>query len=304
MVKAKFYEISLKNGSEEISFVILGARKPSPEEASEFYKDDLLTVGGSNCKVTAVTEISYEEAFSAYDIDGCDNWPVFGAENPNHNAETIYRRCPVCGYDQFTATVMIEQVSVIDGEGRYNDKYTSEFKNIQISDEKEWRCLRCNHKDKGENFKIPGNKLKDAKIDNSFFSFHDINDKNVNVFYKGNHCIADAHAEASEEEVKTILANAGYYVSNGRVYTNSYSVDFKMSNGKHTVRHTVKGLSSYNNFDEDETIMFLITQNPEFERSTDTFNISYKITDKAGRTLLDESYKVRYKLEAKRFIRF
>lgn len=72
-MKLKFYELVFDDSDEGIC--ILGTREPSLEEATEFAAKDLAASGCS--AVTAVGEISQQQAYSFYNISD-DDMPVFG----------------------------------------------------------------------------------------------------------------------------------------------------------------------------------------------------------------------------------
>ncbi len=71
----KYYELVFEN--EEEGMCIIGTRKPSPEEASEFVKKDLDTLYESN-KVIRVDELSKEQAEAFFDMENINRLPVFG----------------------------------------------------------------------------------------------------------------------------------------------------------------------------------------------------------------------------------
>ena len=64
--------------SENYSECILGVRKPTLEEATEFLSNDLNT-HGYEC-IIDVLEISEDEANTFFDMEHADVFPVFGLE--------------------------------------------------------------------------------------------------------------------------------------------------------------------------------------------------------------------------------
>ena len=84
-MKRKYYEVEIskhdcraKNGKRnETSMCIVGIREPSIKEAEKFLVDDIIRVYKCT-NVDKVREISKEEAYSFFDMDNENNFPVFG----------------------------------------------------------------------------------------------------------------------------------------------------------------------------------------------------------------------------------
>lgn len=83
MMEYPYYEICIGPGplvdGDDSNFwmCVHGVRKPSLEEAEQFFAEDVKNNGG---KVLAVNQISAEEARAFYDLSREREWPVFGLE--------------------------------------------------------------------------------------------------------------------------------------------------------------------------------------------------------------------------------
>lgn len=77
----KYYEVFFGNFDEnnnlidETSICIIGTRKPTIEEANEFCKNDLETMGYE--KVFNVCQIDKEDAYSSFDMENENNFLIF-----------------------------------------------------------------------------------------------------------------------------------------------------------------------------------------------------------------------------------
>ena len=84
-MERKYYEVEMsqhdtraKNGKRnETSMCIIGVREPSIKEAERFLIDDIIRVYKCT-NVDKVQEISKEEAYSSFDMENENNFPVFG----------------------------------------------------------------------------------------------------------------------------------------------------------------------------------------------------------------------------------
>lgn len=82
----KYYELVFDN--EDEGMCILGLRQPTPEEATEFVKNDLGKVYKSS-KVVRVAEINKATAHSCFDMENEANMPVFGVKVGVHKVSNI-----------------------------------------------------------------------------------------------------------------------------------------------------------------------------------------------------------------------
>ena len=58
---------------------VLGYRKPTIEEAKEFWKSDCELYGDEF--LADIYKISKEEAYDSFDMTNENSWPIFGKEN-------------------------------------------------------------------------------------------------------------------------------------------------------------------------------------------------------------------------------
>lgn len=80
-----YYELVFAiNGdkSHTSSMCVLGYRKPSIEEARDFWKEDCALYGDEN--LIEIFELSYEDAHAAFDMSNEATFPVFGEEVANN----------------------------------------------------------------------------------------------------------------------------------------------------------------------------------------------------------------------------
>lgn len=81
MKKYNYYVLEFMiNGSREhtSSMCVLGYRKPTIEEAKEFWKKDCELYGDET--LFDVYEITQEEAYDAYDMSRESEFPIFGGD--------------------------------------------------------------------------------------------------------------------------------------------------------------------------------------------------------------------------------
>ena len=84
-MERKYYEIEFDNDVRcreytdetvgDYSICIIGERKPTYEEAENFCKEDMKTMGYKY--VVAIREIDSEEAHTFFDMDNEEKFPVF-----------------------------------------------------------------------------------------------------------------------------------------------------------------------------------------------------------------------------------
>ena len=82
----KYYELVFDN--EDEGMCILGLRQPTPEEATEFVKDDLGKVYKSS-RVVRVAEIDKATAHSCFDMENEDKMPIFDGKIGVHKISNI-----------------------------------------------------------------------------------------------------------------------------------------------------------------------------------------------------------------------
>lgn len=83
--KYNYYELVFAiNGDENhtSSMCVLGYRKPSIEEAKEFWKEDCELYGDES--LIEIHELTYEEAHGAFDMSDEAAFPIFGEEVANN----------------------------------------------------------------------------------------------------------------------------------------------------------------------------------------------------------------------------
>lgn len=81
MREVKYYELEFKTGVSGItsSMCVLGYRKPTIEEAKEFWKADCELYDDE--ELFNVREISKEQAHEEFDMENEANFPIFGADS-------------------------------------------------------------------------------------------------------------------------------------------------------------------------------------------------------------------------------
>lgn len=259
MIKDKqYYEIVLDSFG--LSFLVAAVRMPSLKEAAEFWKDDIRLISGSdNAKIRYIREVDYEEAISSFDMEGSDEWPVFGAENEQATVglrkEKLFKRCPRCNYHHFAVTVKIEQKALIGGEGEYLDEYESELKNPVVSDDEEWLCTRCGYKAGGGDFTVRECDLKDKELENVFSAYEDPCDSDTMVYYMGNKCIGDGSKDYDLDDIQRIVSDYGVYLETDSEHQRVLALPLRYT-GKCTLRDengnyvklTIENLISPNEF--------------------------------------------------------
>ena len=154
----KYYELVFDN--EDEGMCILGLRQPTPEEATEFVKDDLSKVYESS-RVVRVAEIDKETAHSCFDFDMKNETdiPIFGAKIGVHKisniiSDEIIREGTIresdgkmCYLHQLVADRTYEdgttdvQTTCILSQGEYEEvQETGQYTYIYIYDERDIAC--------------------------------------------------------------------------------------------------------------------------------------------------------------------